>query len=205
MFRENAQRTSGRRAFAAALLAGLACFSIALFPGGGEAKKKKAKQQQDPNIVLLMTDDQTVESLKAMPITDSKLANAGVTFDNNFASFPLCCPSRATMLTGQYPDNHAIRTNQFPSGGYGSLVPTESNTLPVWLQKAGYHTAHIGKYLNGYGTTSVDTHVPPGWSEWYGSLDDPDNFTGGTYTMYSYTLNENGAILPLGRAAGAAR
>ena len=108
VFGENAQRTSGRRAFAAALLAGLACFSIALFPGGGEAKKKKAKKQQDPNIVLLMTDDQTVESLKAMPITDSKLANAGVTFDNSFASFPLCCPSRATMLTGQYVRTHGV-------------------------------------------------------------------------------------------------
>ncbi len=145
-----------------------------------------------------MTDDQTVESLKAMPIVDSKLANAGVTFDNSFASFPVCCPSRATMLTGQYPDNHGVRTNQQPSGGYAELVPTEGNTLPVWLQSSGYATAHIGKYLNGYGSASNDNHVPPGWTEWYGALDDPDNFTGGTYTMYGYTLNENGAIVHYG-------
>ena len=102
------------------------------------------------------------------------------------------------MLTGQYPDNHGIRTNQQPSGGYAELVPTEGNTLPVWLQRSGYATAHIGKYLNGYGTVSNDTHVPPGWSEWYGSLDDPDAFTGGTYTMYGYTLNENGAVVHYG-------
>ncbi len=70
--------------------------------------------------------------------------------------------------------------------------------MPVWLQRAGYYTAHIGKYLNGYGASSVDTHVPPGWSEWYGSLDDPDGFIGGTYTMYGYTLNENGSIVHYG-------
>ena len=198
MSREHAEGTRRRRAFTAALLAGLACASVALFPGGGEAKKKAKKEQKRPNIVLLMTDDQTVESLKAMPIVDSKLANAGVTFDNSFASFPLCCPSRATMLTGQYPDNQGIRTNQQPSGGYAELVPTEGNTLPVWLQRSGYATAHIGKYLNGYGTVSNDTHVPTGWSEWYGSLDDPDAFTGGTYTMYGYTLNENGAVVHYG-------
>ena len=64
--------------------------------------------------------------------------------------------------------------------------------------EAGYHTAHIGKFLNGYGNTSPDTEVPPGWSEWYGALDDPDAYTGGTYTMYGYTLNENGAIVHYG-------
>ena len=198
--REQVTGTSGRRFAIAVLLAGLACSMIALFPGGGEAKKKGKKQQKRPNIVLLMTDDQTVESLKAMPIVDSKLGNAGVTFDNNFASFPVCCPSRATMLTGQYPDNHGVRTNQQPSGGYVEMKNTIGNTLPVWLQRSGYYTAHIGKFLNGYGTgaNAPDTEVPPGWSEWYGSLDDPDAFIGGTYTMYGYTLNENGAVVHYG-------
>ena len=198
--REQVTGTSGRRFAIAVLLAGLACAMIALFPGGGEAKKKGKKQQKRPNIVLLMTDDQTVESLKAMPIVDSKLGNAGVTFDNNFASFPVCCPSRATMLTGQYPDNHGVRTNQQPSGGYVEMKNTIGNTLPVWLQRSGYYTAHIGKFLNGYGTgaNAPDTEVPPGWSEWYGSLDDPDAFIGGTYTMYGYTLNENGAVVHYG-------
>ena len=198
--REHSEGTPGRRIAIAALLAGLACAAIGLFPGGGEAKKQGKKEQKRPNIVLLMTDDQTVESLKAMPIVDSKLANAGVTFKNNFASFPVCCPSRATMLTGQYPDNHGVRTNQQPSGGYVEMKNTIGNTLPVWLQQAGYYTAHIGKFLNGYGTgaNAPDTEVPPGWSEWYGSLDDPDNFTGGTYTMYGYTLNENGAVVHYG-------
>ncbi len=184
--------------FAALLGVGLLCAIVALGPAQGDAAKKKKKKQKRPNIVLVMTDDQTVESLRRMPIVDAKLANAGVTFANSFASFPVCCPSRATMLTGQYPDNHGVRTNQQPSGGYAELVPTMSNTLPNWLRDAGYHTAHIGKFLNGYGNTSPDTEVPAGWSEWYGSLDDPDAFDGGTYTMYGYTLNENGSVVHYG-------
>jgi len=187
-----------RRVSLALLAAALLCAAVAIAPGGSDAKKKGKKPQKDPNIVLLMTDDQASESVKFMPILDAKLANSGVTFKRSFASFPVCCPSRATMLTGQHPDNHGVRTNQQPSGGYAELLPTIGNTLPVWLQKTGYYTGHIGKFLNGYGSAAPDTDVPPGWSEWYGSLDDPDAFTGGTYTMYGYTLNENGAIVHYG-------
>ena len=89
-----------------------------------------------------------------------------------------------------------------PSGGYSKLAPTIGNTMPVWLQRAGYYTAHIGKFLNGYGATVPDTTVPPGWNEWYGSIDNPDQFTGGTYTAYGYTLNENGQIVHYGSTPG---
>ncbi|MGH2923153.1 MAG: sulfatase family protein [Solirubrobacterales bacterium] len=166
---------------------------------GGAAKRKGAKKEQTrPNIVLVMTDDQTVESMRVMPIVERKLADAGVSFSRNFASFPLCCPSRATLLTGQYPDNHGVRTNLPPAGGFAAFRTQDGNSLPVWLRKAGYHTAHIGKYLNGYGAAGPDTEVPPGWSEWYGSLDNPDAYVGGTYTMYGYTLNENGTVVHYG-------
>ncbi|MCE3265826.1 MAG: sulfatase [Solirubrobacterales bacterium] len=196
--RERASGAQARGGLLLAVAAVVTCLVAAVFPDEGEAKKKGAPEQKRPNIVMVMTDDQTVESLRAMPIVNKRIAQAGVSFPNSFASFPLCCPSRATMLTGQYPDNHGVRTNQPPNGGYATLVPTEGNAMPVWLQRAGYYTAHIGKYLNGYGASSVDTHVPPGWSEWYGSLDDPDGFIGGTYTMYGYTLNENGSIVHYG-------
>jgi N-acetylglucosamine-6-sulfatase len=198
--RKAKKTTSRRRPAGALLVAAVICALVAVAPSGGEAKKKPSKKQKRPNIVLVMTDDQTVDSLRAMPIVDAKLANAGVTFPNSFASFPLCCPSRATMLTGQHPDNHGVRTNVQPSGGYVEMKRTISNTLPVWLQSSGYYTAHIGKFLNGYGVGALapDTEVPPGWSEWYGSLDDPDAFTGGTYTMYGYTLNENGSVVHYG-------
>ncbi|MGH2576675.1 MAG: sulfatase family protein, partial [Actinomycetota bacterium] len=190
--------TSRRRPAGALLVAVLICALSAVAPSGGEAKKKGSKKQKRPNVLLVMTDDQHSDSVRFMPQVESLIAGHGVTFANNFVTYSLCCPSRSTWLTGQYAHNHGVRGNSPPSGGYGKLAPTLSNSLPVWLQRAGYYTAHIGKFLNGYGNTSPDTDVPPGWSEWYGALDDPDAFTGGTYTMYGYTLNENGSIVHYG-------
>jgi N-acetylglucosamine-6-sulfatase len=182
--------------FVALLIVGLVCSSIALAPAGTAAKKRP--KQKRPNVVVLMTDDQQADSVRFMPNVQRLLAGHGVTFTNSFVSYSLCCPSRATLLTGQYAHSHGVRTNTPPSGGYSKLAPTLGNSLPVWLQRAGYTTAHIGKFLNGYGRTSPDPEVPPGWSEWYGALDDPDAYTGGTYTMYGYTLNENGGIVHYG-------
>ena len=187
-----------RRLVGSLLLAGLICGAVGLAPAGSVAKKRHAAKQKKPNIVLVMDDDQSAEMQRFLAKTNAALGGKGVTFDNSFVSYSLCCPSRATMLTGQYAHNNGVRGNQLPSGGYGKLAPTLGNSLPVWLQQAGYYTAHIGKFLNGYGTTSPDTEVPPGWSEWYGSLDDPDGFTGGTYTAYGYTLNENGSVVHYG-------
>jgi N-acetylglucosamine-6-sulfatase len=187
-----------RRITGALLLAGLLSVAVALTPGGSEAKKRKKAKQAKPNIVLIMDDDQSVNLQKFLTRTNAAIADKGVTFDNSFVNYSLCCPSRSTMLTGQYAHNHGVRGNQLPSGGYSKLAPTIGNSLPVWLQHAGYYTAHIGKFLNGYGTTSPDTEVPPGWNEWYGSLDNADGFTGGTYTAYGYTLNENGRVVHYG-------
>ena len=177
---------------AAALL-----WALVAVPGGTDAKRSKPEQKR-PNIVVLQTDDQQADSIRFMPNVQRLLAGRGLTFANSFVSYSLCCPSRATLLTGQYAHSHGVRANTLPSGGYAKLAPTLSNSLPVWLQRAGYSTAHIGKFLNGYGTASPDTEVPPGWTEWYGSLDGPDGYTGGTYTMYGYTLNENGGIVHYG-------
>lgn len=173
--------TSGRRTAGALLAAVLICALAAVAPSGGEAKRKASKKKQKrPNVVLVMSDDQALETQRYTPKTNALLGQGGVTFNNNFVSYSLCCPSRATLLTGQYAHNHDIRGNAPPGGGYSKLAPHLGNSLPVWLQKAGHYTGHIGKFLNGYGNTSPDTDVPPGWSEWYGALDDPDAYTGGT-------------------------
>jgi N-acetylglucosamine-6-sulfatase len=187
-----------RRLTGALLLAGLLTVFVALAPGGSEAKKRKRVKQVRPNIVMIMDDDQSVNLQQFLTKTNAAIAAKGVTFDNSFVNYSLCCPSRSTLLTGQYAHNHGVRGNQLPSGGYSKIAPSLGNSLPVWLQRAGYYTAHIGKFLNGYGTTSPDTEVPPGWNEWYGSLDNPDGFTGGTYTAYGYTLNENGQVVHYG-------
>jgi N-acetylglucosamine-6-sulfatase len=176
---------SNRRILMAALLAGIAALA-ALNGAEGQAQSSPALR---PNVVMIMTDDQTVESMRVMPNVKTLLADQGVTFDNNFVSYSLCCPSRATYLTGQYAHNHGVWGNSAPNGGYYKLDST--NTLPVWLNRAGYQTMHIGKYLNGYGTRNA-REVPPGWGLWYGSVDPT------TYRYYNYTLNENGTTVNYG-------
>lgn len=142
--------------------------------GGGASAK--------PNVVVVMSDDQTQASMAQMPRTQSLLGDRGTTFANNFTNWPLCCPSRATYLTGQYAHNHQVLGNAPPQGGFDRLNLAE--TLPVWLQRSGYYTAHIGKFLNGYESSAIG--VPDGWSEWHGSKR--------TYTFYGYQLLEDGQI-----------
>ncbi len=143
-----------------------------------------------PNIVVIMADDMRLNDLQVMAKT-KKLIGRGITFSNSLVTNPLCCPSRATFLTGQYPHNHGVLSNDPPNGGYAALDHT--NTLPVWLQAAGYYTSHIGKYLNGYGKENPN-EVPPGWSDWQGLVDPT------TYRMYGYTINANGTLVTYGEA-----
>jgi N-acetylglucosamine-6-sulfatase len=143
--------------------------------GSGQAQAADAR----PNIVVIMTDDQTLESMRVMPNVRNLIGSQGTTFERHFVSYPLCCPSRATYLTGQLPHNHDVFDNQPPDGGFEKLRPAE--TLPVWLGRAGYQTVHIGKYLNGY----KGSVVPPGWEHWHGLVC--------TYRMWGYTFKHNAA------------
>ncbi|MCL4288480.1 MAG: sulfatase, partial [Thermoleophilia bacterium] len=140
---------------------------------------------EPPNVVVIMTDDQDFRSMSAMPKTRRLIANAGTRFDRSVVNFPLCCPARATLLTGQYAHNHGVLWNNWPYGGYRMLDGSE--TLPVWLGRAGYRTIHIGKYLNEYGEQDP-TEVPPGWDDWHGGVDPS------TYDYYGMTLNHNGRL-----------
>jgi arylsulfatase A-like enzyme len=153
-------------------------------PASGQAPAAK------PNLLVLMTDDLETDDLKALPSV-RRLAQQGTTFGNSFVGYSLCCPSRATYLTGQYNHNNGVLSNAPPDGGFARLDHT--NTLPVWLQAAGYHTTHIGKYLNGYENASSHNTVPPGYSDWQG-------LAIGTYRMYDYSINDNGTLVPYGTA-----
>ncbi|MFA5830399.1 MAG: LamG-like jellyroll fold domain-containing protein [Candidatus Paceibacterota bacterium] len=143
-----------------------------------------------PNIVVIMTDDQDdTGSMAIMPKTKQLLIDQGITFKNSFVDFPLCCPSRASFLTSQYAHNSGVMGNDLPNdGGYLKLLPTDVNTLPVWLEDAGYNTALIGKYLNGF--EAFAPKVPPGWRTWIGLVN--------TYAYYNYTINENGFVHSFG-------
>jgi N-acetylglucosamine-6-sulfatase len=157
--------------------------------GSADALAQRPPQTR-PNVVVIMTDDQTVESLRVMTNVTRILRDRGTAFANSFTTFSLCCPSRATFLTGQYAHNHGVMSNTQPAGGYARL--NHRNTLPVWLQAAGYYTAHVGKYLNGYGRANA-LEIPPGYDDWHGSVDPS------TYSFYGYRLNENGTLRTYGR------
>lgn len=155
----------------------LALAALAGCSGGGEAEAPPTEREtsgvrapaaQAPNFVIVLTDDQDRASVDGMPKVQRLLARRGTTYENAFASLPLCCPSRATLLTGQYAHNHGVYSNKPPEGGYQALTGRR-DTLGVWLRRAGYRTAWIGKYLNGYGLEG-DARVPPGWDRWVGLM-----------------------------------
>lgn len=170
----------------------LSAAEIAALHAGGSTPPASGQ----PNIIVIMTDDQDdIDSLSVMPKTRALLQSKGMTFTNSMVDFPVCCPARASFLTGQSAHNSTIIGNETATdGGYIKLLPTEGNTLPVWLKNAGYMTAFMGKYMNGYGTADVggQTHVPPGWEKWYGLVDPT------TYRFYNYTINENGTLRTYG-------
>jgi arylsulfatase A-like enzyme len=175
---------------------------------GGKAVTASAKQTERPNILMIMVDDMRTDELQWMPNVQKLIGKQGVTFTNGFAGYPLCCPARASVLTGLYPHNHGVWSHVAP-WGFPSL--RDKDTVPVWLQRAGYYTTYLGKYLNGYGllpepgkvTGTSTQYVPPGWDMWRGSIDgglDPsDPNEGGTYRFFDTTLNDNGhGYIPLG-------
>jgi N-acetylglucosamine-6-sulfatase len=152
--------------------------------------RRQNAHQKRPNVVVIDTDDMNQTDISVMRNTLALLGAQGTTFANSYVSYPLCCPSRATFLTGQYAHNHGVTTDQ----QYGQL--DNSNTLAVWLRNARYRTAMVGKYLNGYGVPPFSRReIPPGWTQWFG-------LTGGTEQhRYGYLLNENGKVRHYGQGA----
>ncbi len=142
-----------------------------------------------PNVVVVMTDDQDVRSLRVMPQVRRKLVRQGTLFSTNFATTPVCCPSRATYLTGQYAHNHGVigKDPEFQTANYRQF--DDQGSLPVALQGGGYRTGYIGKYLNGYGDgPSNPREVPQGWDRWYAPVQ------GSATKQFDYTLNQNGDL-----------
>ena len=159
-----------------------------------KTKKKGGRKQTRPNIIVINTDDQE-DSLIGLPTVQGRLAGSGTTFTNFTTVDSLCCPSRATLLTGQYTHNHGVLGNSLADGGGFFGFRNQRNTLPVWLRAAGYRTAHVGKYLNEYGSRRPKL-IPPGWSEWH-------TLTGGRdQARYGFKLNRNGKIIRNGGLKG---
>jgi arylsulfatase A-like enzyme len=155
-----------------------------------------------PNVLVIETDDMRWDDLRWMPNVRRLLQRKGLTFENSFAPYPLCCPSRSSFLSGQYTHNHHVYTHLEP---YGFAAFHDQHTIATVLEGAGYHTALVGKYLNGYGQQTLRSgkpsldYVPPGWDQWYAGSDhlwdyDDPHYGGGTYSYFKLIQNINGQI-----------
>jgi N-acetylglucosamine-6-sulfatase len=205
LLRQSRAPGRARPLYATCALALLSLLAVAL-AGPSAARPAGPASGAKPNFVVIQTDDQTLDGLyatfhayegapatRAMPNTIDLIAKRGMTFNRYYVSYPLCCPSRVSLLTGRYAHNHGVRGNVQPNGGYSGFAGRAAYThnLGVWMQQAGYKTIHIGKFLNGYGEVpySNPAEVPPGWSSWH-TVEAADS----THYYYGYTLNNNGSI-----------
>jgi N-acetylglucosamine-6-sulfatase len=161
--------------------------------------------------MFILTDDMKASDLDkvvngqyVMPKTQNLLVKQGVKFTKPWVTRSLCCPSRATILRGQYTHNHQVWTNVNPSGGFWNFYDRnlERSTIATWLDrrdgKEYYDTILIGKYLNRYGlarngTYEPTTHVPRGWDKWYA-------WEGTYYRPNTYDINRNGRIVTYQRS-----
>lgn len=168
--------------------------------GATDGSARPASMPRQPNVVLVMADDMRVDDLAFAPNLRRLIAQHGVTFENSFAPFPLCCPSRASFLTGQYAHNHKVWWHD-PPYGYGAF--DDSRSIATSLQDAGYRTGFIGKYLNRYGIAPSKVtgepsarYVPNGWDDWRGAVEPPADSAihGSTYDYMDTPFNVNGEI-----------
>jgi N-acetylglucosamine-6-sulfatase len=151
----------------------------------GAALVATAAQAAPPSFVVMMMDDATIgEVAQAMPKAKALIADQGHVFDQFIVNESLCSPSRSTFLTGMYSHNHGVVCNEGPNGGFQAFRSKgrEQQTIAIQLKNAGYRTALIGKYLNGYG----GSYIPPGWTRWVGEQ-------GGTCDQgYEFHVNDQG-------------
>jgi N-acetylglucosamine-6-sulfatase len=136
-----------------------------------------------PNIVLIVTDDQRWDTLRYMPHVHHDLVRQGTRFTNAFVVNPLCCPSRTSILTGDYSHTTGVYTD---GGVDGPQTFDPSSTLAVWLQDAGYRTALAGKYVNHFKGPAP----PPGWDRWWSYS--------GPFAYYGYRIDANGRLVQEG-------
>ncbi len=148
-----------------------------------------------PNFVFILADDMRKDDLRYMPKTRALLGDKGMRFTGAYISLAQCCPSRATIMRGQYAHNTGVWDNaDSPQGGWQGYQThgNEQDNLATNLHDAGYRTALLGKYLNHY----KGTFVPPGWSRWFAAFD--PNAVGTQPSYYDYRVNDNGTIRRFG-------
>ncbi len=171
---------------AACLLAGL---SLAAAGGPAGAAKPKAGAEP-PNIVVVVTDDQARSTMtpEVMPNLYARMIAEGTSFSDFVVTTPLCCPSRAAFMTGQYGHNNGVLGNFYPD------LRQKKQVLASWLQGRGYKTAHVGKFLNKYEEQDSPQTVAPGWDRWFTQLE--------KRKYYDWKASKNGHIVRFGAEDG---
>jgi N-acetylglucosamine-6-sulfatase len=159
---------------------------LAFFSSSSRVEEGRAQEMSPPdgpNFVFVLADDLAERDMARLPGISAVMGERGATFQNAYVTQSLCCPSRASILTGRYPHNHGILSNTPPLGGGDRFhgLELDRSTFATWLDGAGYRTAYIGKYFNGYD----EDYVPPGWDEWFAVHGSPleDNY------------NDNGTVV----------
>ncbi len=143
-----------------------------------EAEAGSADRER-PNIIVILSDDQQNSSLGAMPFTSSR--KRWVDFSSAMVNTALCCPSRATLLTGRTSERHGILSNSETAEFNGQ------STIADWLNESGYQTGFVGKYLNKFPWDEAATFIPTGWDYWAAYS--------GKQGYWDYTLNDNGTLV----------
>lgn len=146
---------------------------VVLPASASESTFAPAADATRPNIVFITTDDQRADDMRWMPFTQRLLGGSGITFENGLSPHPLCCPARAEFVSGQYGQNNGVHHNKGEHGGYAALRD-RGNTIGRWLDAAGYQTAMVGKYMNGY---QPDKASQRGWDHWNPSIRGVYSFT----------------------------
>lgn len=137
------------------------------------------------NLLIIMTDDMMWDQMHCLTQVHKYIAKTGVMFYDYHVALPLCEPSRATMMTGQYPHNHGVASNN----GIPDWTHIDWNTaLGRRLQIAGYKVGFFGKFLNSYDTT-VNPVVPAGFDQWF-------SINPQSYYNYNYSLNGTHYVAP---------
>jgi N-acetylglucosamine-6-sulfatase len=164
---------------------------VLLFSGATGSAPAAQESPVKPNFVFILADDMRKDDLKYMPKTQALLRTAGMQFQSAFVSTPLCCPSRATILRGQYAHNSGVwnnGNNDSPYGGWQAYKDHgyEQDNLATRLHDAGYRTGLFDKYLNYYDGSTV----PPGWDDWFATFEPGEDQA----HYFDYEVNDNGTI-----------
>ncbi|HEX3237850.1 MAG TPA: sulfatase [Gaiellaceae bacterium] len=172
---------------AALLLVFGALFGAVRASAGKPSARYNHRVDQRLNVVVILSDDERWDGTTVMQNVKRLLVDHGVNFTNAHVTTPICGPSRASILTGQYAHHTGVLDN-FGTHAYPAFKEDEADDLPVWMHDAGYRTSLVGKYINAYTGAAGHHAIPPGWDNWQVLDSIPME------AYYNYSINNNGRL-----------